>query len=70
LDIQSNLQEAENKYLRLDDHYEEEIVRNVKLKSELHRKLELQRQTNKQQENLEEKREKCEQLARVAAEMK
>jgi hypothetical protein len=33
MDIQLQLQEAENKYLRMDDLYEEEIVKNVKLKS-------------------------------------
>lgn len=70
IDIQANLQEAENKYLKLDDQYEDEIVRNVKLKSELHGKLNLQKQTERNQEDLQEKREKCEQLRKAAAELK
>ena len=39
--LQMQVQEAEDTYLKLDNQFEDEIVRNVHLKAELQKKLQL-----------------------------
>lgn len=70
LDVQRLLQEAEGQYLRADDHYEDQIARNVQLKSQLHTRLAARTHLDRQRQDALDKRQKCDQLRRAIAEAK
>ena len=69
-EIQNKLNQLQAKYFALDDKFEEEIVKNVQLKSDYHKKVLAKRELERKMQENQEKESEIKLLKRKVKAMK